>query len=218
MKKPVVDYRQMRFRNRNDPEFAHVKLLLCWVVYFLLYFLTENLIPTDACHVIHCALDDRIPFLEWFAVFYVGWYGLIIFSLVYFLLYRIDSFKKLQTYIFLTQMMATIIYILYPSRQMLRPEAFPRENICTAIIGMIYRVDTNTCVFPSLHAAISIAIASVWCRQKGISLWIKGGIAWFCAMVCLSVCFVKQHSVLDILAAIPVCLVAEWFVFGRKAK
>ena len=82
MKKPVVDYRQMRFRNRNDPEFAHVKLLLCWVVYFLLYFLTENLIPTDACHVIHCALDDIIPFCEWFLIPYVLWYGLVAGSLV----------------------------------------------------------------------------------------------------------------------------------------
>lgn len=218
MKKTMVDYRRLRWNNLNTPEFSHLKLLLGWPVYFLLYILTENLIPVDACHVIHAPLDDLIPFREGFALFYVGWYVLIVASLLYFLLYRADSFKNLQTYIFLTQMMATIIFVLYPSRQMLRPEVFPRENIWTGILGAIYRIDTNTCVFPSLHAAISIAIASVWCRQKGISLWIKGGIVWFCAMVCLSVCFVKQHSVLDVLAAIPVCLVAEWFVFFKKRK
>jgi hypothetical protein len=37
-------------------------------------------------------------------------------------------------------------------------------------------------------------------------------------MVCLSVCFVKQHSVLDVAGAVPVCLVAEWFVFLRKKQ
>ena len=84
--------------------------------------------------------------------------------------------------------------------------------------GAIYRIDTNTCVFPSLHVAISIALASVWSREKGISPWVKAGILWFCAMVCLSVCFVKQHSVWDVLGAVPVCLVAEWLVFGRKKK
>ena len=45
MKKPVVDYRQFRLSKINEPQFAHLKLLLGWVVYFLFYFLTENFIP-----------------------------------------------------------------------------------------------------------------------------------------------------------------------------
>ena len=194
------------------------KLLLCWVAYFALYLLTENLIPIDSCHVIHCALDDRIPFWEGFAVFYVGWYFLILFSLGYFYFCCPKSFVKLQLYIFITQLLATAVYILYPSCQLLRPETFPRENLFAAVMGLIYRIDTNTCVFPSLHAAISIAIASVWLREKGIPLWGRLCITWFCFMVCLSVCFVKQHSVLDVLAAIPVCLVAEGFLYRRKKK
>ena len=47
MKKPVVDYRDFRLRKINDPQFSHLKLLLGWVVYFILYFITENLIPTE---------------------------------------------------------------------------------------------------------------------------------------------------------------------------
>lgn len=193
-------------------------LLLGWAVYFLLYFLTENLIPADACHVIHCALDDRIPFCEWFVIFYVGWYGLILLSLGYFLLYSGESFRNLQIYIMITQGLAILIYVLYPSRQLLRPEVFPRENLGTAVMGLLYRIDTNTCVFPSLHAAISIAIASVWLREASASGWVKAWIVSFCVMVCMSVCFVKQHSVLDVLGAIPVCLAAEWFVHFRKLK
>ena len=34
-------------------------------------------------------------------------------------------------------------------------------------------------------------------------------------MVCLSVCFIKQHSSLDVLAALPVCLVAEIVLYGK---
>ena len=33
--------------------------------------------------------------------------------------------------------------------------------------------------------------------------------------VCLSVCFVKQHSAVDVFAAVPVCLLAEALVYGR---
>ena len=218
MKKPVVDYRRLRLNNLNTPEFSHLKLLLGWVGYFTLYFLTENLIPAENCHVIHSTLDDMIPFNEFFVIFYVGWYVLIVISLGYFLLYSVQSFRNLQTYIIITQILAMAVYILYPSRQDLRPDVFPRENILTAIMGLIYRFDTNTGVLPSLHVAYSMGIASTWLREKSASPLVKTIITVFSLMVCISVAFVKQHSVLDIFAAIPVCLVAEWFVFWRKKK
>lgn len=218
MKKPQTDYRTFRFRNLNTPEFSHLKLLLGWVVYFTLYVLTESLIPPERCHVVHCALDDRIPFREEFVIFYVGWYFLILFSLGYFLLYSVDSFRKLQTYFILIQLVAMAVYLLWPSRQELRPQVFPRENLLTAVVGLLYRIDTPTGVCPSVHVAGSVAIASVWLRERRAKPWQKAAIGCFCLMVCLSVSFLKQHSVVDILAAIPLCLIAEWFVFLRKKK
>ena len=75
---PAVDYREFRLSRINEPRFVHVKLLSGWVVYLVLYFITENLIPISACHVIHCALDDMIPFNEFFLIFYCFWYVLLI--------------------------------------------------------------------------------------------------------------------------------------------
>lgn len=218
MKKPQTNYRTLRFHNLNTPEFSHLKLLLGWVVYFALYVLTESLIPPERCHVVHCALDDRIPFREEFVIFYVGWYFLILFSLGYFLLYSVDSFRKLQTYFILIQLVAMAVYLLWPSRQELRPQVFPRENLLTAVVGLLYRIDTPTGVCPSVHVAGSVAIASVWLRERRAKPWQKAAIGCFCLLVCLSVSFLKQHSVVDILAAIPLCLIAEWFVFLRKKK
>ena len=111
MRKPVVDYRQFRFSKINTPQFSHLLLLLGWVGHFILFFLTENLIPVERCHVIHCSLDDIIPFCEWFLLPYVFWYLFIAGSLFYFLLYDIDSFKKLQTYIIITEIVAIITNI-----------------------------------------------------------------------------------------------------------
>ena len=62
MKQPVVDYRKLRLSNLRSPEFSHLLLLLGWVGYFILYFLTENLIPAEDCYPFHCRLDDLIPF------------------------------------------------------------------------------------------------------------------------------------------------------------
>ena len=213
---PAVDYRKLRLYNICTPEFKHLLLLLGWVGYFILYFLTENLIPPEVCYPVHCALDDRVPFCEWFVIPYVSWYLLIVGSMLYFLLYRVDSFKKMQTYIIVTQIIAMAVYILFPNRQDLRPEVFPRENILTDLLGMIYAFDTNTGVCPSLHVAYSMGIASTWLREKNVSRWVRAAIALWCGVICISVAFVKQHSVVDIFAAIPVCLVAEWFVFFRR--
>ena len=216
MRKPVVDYRKLRLNNITSPQFRHLFLLLGWVGYFLCYFLTENLIPAENCYPVWCPLDDIVPFNEWFVIPYVGWYVLIVVSLGYFALYNIENFKNLQTYIIITQVVAMVIYVLFPTRQDLRPETFPRENFLTWIMGIIYSFDTNTGVCPSLHVAYSLGIASTWLKERSASKGVKAFIVIFVALICLSVAFTKQHSVVDIYAAIPVCLLAEALVFGKS--
>ena len=215
MKKPVVDYREFRFSRLNEPRFSHLKLLLGWVVYFSLYFLTENLIPEEACHVIHCRLDDLIPFNEWFLIPYVFWYLLIVVSLGYFALYNTDSFRRLQIFIIVTQMTAMLIYILYPNRQDLRPEEFLRDNLLTRGVAFLYAFDTNTNVCPSLHVAYSIGIASVWLKEKGACVLWKSFVVVAVILICMSTCFIKQHSAMDALVALPVCLLAECITYGK---
>ena len=219
MKRPVVDYRTFRLNKINEPQFAHLKLLSGWLVYFALYFLTENLIPAEKCQPVHMWLDDVIPFHEVFLIPYVFWYFLIVFSLGYFLLYHVDSFKRLQTYIIVTQLTAMAIYILFPSRQDLRPAIFPRDNFLTDCIRILYAFDTNTGVCPSLHVAYSIGIASVWTKEKGASIWWKSFVVVAVILICLSTMFIKQHSAVDFFAALPVCLLAEFIVYHRpKAR
>ena len=216
MRKPVVDYRTFRLSKINDPQFSHLKLLLGWVGYFALYFLTENLIPVENCYVMHSRLDDMIPFCEVFVIPYVGWYLLVAGSLLYFALYNVDSFKRLQIFIIITQAVAMAIYILFPNMQDLRPEVFPRDNILTGIVGFLYSVDTNTNVCPSLHVAYSIGIASVWTKEKSVSKGFKVFVVIAVILICMSTTFIKQHSVIDGFAALPVCLLAEWIVYRRK--
>lgn len=212
MKRQIYDYSGFSLRKLNESRFSHLKLLGGWLIYFALYFITENLIPQSACHIIHSSLDDAIPFCEYFAVFYVGWYFFVGGSLLYTLLYNIDGFKQIQVFIMITQLLAMLCYIIYPSVQLLRPDEFTRRNLFTWIIGFIYSFDTPTGVCPSLHVAYSVGIASAVLKDKALPRLWKIAAVFFTIMVCLAVCFVKQHSVIDVFAAVPVCVIAEIIV------
>lgn len=216
MRKTAVDYRTLRFSNLGSPQFRHLWLLGSWVGYFILFVLTERLIPAESCYPVHCWIDDVIPFCEWFVIPYVGWYFLIAGSLMFFLLYNVENFKGLQIYIIVTQIVAMLCYIFFPTRQDLRPTVFPRENILTEAVGILYALDTNTGVCPSLHVAYSLGIGSAWLKEKQVSVWVKCLIVIMVILVCLSVAFIKQHSVIDFFAAIPMCVLAEWIAFGKS--
>ena len=218
MKTPLVDYRQFRFSKLNTPPFRHLKLLWAWPVYFAMYFLTENLIPPERLHTVHCALDDIIPFNEVFVIPYVFWYLLVAFTLLWFALYNVDGFRKLMTFLIVTQVVAVAIYILWPSQQLLRPEVFPRQNLLSQIVGFLYAFDTNTGVCPSLHVAYYLGIASVWLKERSASAGWKVFVVVAVILICLSTAFIKQHSVVDFFTAIPVCLLAEYIAFHRPAR
>ena len=218
MRKPAVDYRMLRLSKLRDPQYAHLQLLWGWIGYLILFFLTEKLIPVEKCYSVHSIVDNWIPFCEVFWIPYVFWYALIVISLGYFLLYNVDSFKRLQTYIMITQVIAIAVYILFPTRQDLRPVQFPRDNLLTRCVALLYRMDTNTGVCPSLHVAISLGILSVWTKENGVSRWWQIFVVVTVLLICLSTMFLKQHSAVDFLAALPVCLIAEVIVYRDRFR
>ena len=146
MNKPLTYYRKFRI---HKPKI----LLLSWVGYLLFYVLTEKWITPEMCYPVHHWLDDTIPFCEWFVIPYVFWYLLLAITVLYFLVYDIELFCKFQIYVLVVQFIAFSIYILFPTRQDLRPETFPRDNHLSTLVSLLYQFDDNTGVFPSLHVA-----------------------------------------------------------------
>ena len=218
MKKPVVDYRKLRLSNITSKEYRHLLLLIGWLIYFCMYCVTEKLIPVSKCHIVHSRVDDLIPFNEYFVIFYVSWYAFMVWSLLMFMLYDIKNFVRAQKIIVGMQIIAVITYIVWPSVQLLRPDHFEHENFCTWMLGIIYSKDTPTGVCPSLHVGYTLAVLSAWIATKDLKLWKKLLITAWALMICISVCFVKQHSFTDVWAALVLYLFLELLLFGRNIK
>ena len=213
---PQMDLKNFRLKRIREPQYRHFLLILFWPVYYLRYFLVEMINPAgSACHVMHCALDDLIPVCEWFLIPYGLWMVLMLALTAYTMLFDVEAFKKYMKFLMITITVSTTVFILYPTCQNLRPETFERNNLFTWILSIVYAADTNTNVCPSEHVIGSMAMlaAAFDCKYLSDRPWKKILITVSMILVSLSTVFLKQHSFLDVLYALPLCLIAFLIVY-----
>lgn len=211
---PVVDYRTFRLRKLNTPPFSHLKLLLFWPIFGLLFAFVERVGVTQAYTPVHCFLDDLIPFCEWFLLPYLFWFIYLVGIHAYTLLWDVKSFRKMMYFIILTYGVTMVIYLLFPTCQELRPETFARDNILTRFTAKFYAFDTNTNVCPSIHVIGSVAVmAAAWHSRHFSTAGWRWAFTAMTVLISISTVFMKQHSVLDVFAAIPICAGAWVLVY-----
>lgn len=215
----MVDYRKFRLNKLNTPEFEHLKYLLYWPIYGLLFLTVERLWIRPSYFPIHCALDDMIPFCEYFLIPYLFWFVFLVGIQIYALLFDTDAFKKMMKFVIVSYSIAMLVYIVFPNCQELRPLAFERDNIFTRFIAGFYQFDTSTNVCPSVHVIGSVAVALCAWNSKHFNTpgW-RVAFSVTAALISVSTVFMKQHSVIDVLAAIPVCVIALVVSYGRGKK
>ena len=195
-----------------------VPLLLYAVMYLTWFFYLERHVGNHY-HVIHMKADDYIPFCEYFIVPYLMWFGYMAVVVVY--LFFADKAEYKKACIFLCTGMTIFLMIstLWPNGHHLRPFLLPRNNMFADMVRALWRTDTPTNLWPSIHVYNSLGshFAVMNCsrlqKRKGIR------IASFILSVAiiLSTMFLKQHSVFDVLTAFVMAAVMYAFVYGRES-
>ena len=209
----MVDYRKLRPSNITSPEFRHLLLLLYWPIYGLTFLILERGLTLDY-HPVEAALDAKIPFCEYFVPAYYFWFVFLIGIHFYTGFFDVPAFKKLMYFIIITYTITSVIYIIYPTKQELRPTEFAGDNIFVTVINGLYNFDTNTNVCPSLHVIGSFAVLfTSWHCERFKTFWWQLGFISATVLICLSTVFLKQHSVVDIWVALAVCAVAYPFAY-----
>ena len=209
----MVDYRKLRPSNITSPEFRHLLLLLYWPIYGLTFLILERGLTLNY-HPVEAALDAKIPFCEYFVPAYYFWFVFLIGMHFYTGLFDVPAFKKLMYFIIITYTITSVIYIIYPTKQELRPTEFAGDNIFVTVINGLYNFDTNTNVCPSLHVIGSFAVLfTSWHCERFKTFWWQLGFISATVLICLSTVFLKQHSVIDIWTALAVCALAYPFAY-----
>ena len=212
-----VDYRRLSLRSILFGEHRYLNWLWYWLFYGIAFYALERLYTPAVWHPVSCALDAFVPFCEYFVFPYVFWFVFIIGMLAYTVFFEPQAFRGMMKFIVFSYTAALIIYFVYPNCQNLRPHSFTEPNVLTDFMRAYYVFDTNTNVCPSLHVIGSAAVAATaWNTER------FGTKAWrvvFCLVafvISISTVFLKQHSVLDLAFALPVCAGAYGVAFGKK--
>lgn len=205
-----------KLSDKINNDYSYIWMLIFWPAFGLLFSMEEKFIKLGSCHAVHCFLDDLIPFSEWFAVPYVLWFAYLIAAVFHTLFFDAGAFVKMMKFIMFTYLTSLCIYLIFPSCQMLRPQSFERDNFLTRFMAYYYSIDTNTNVCPSMHVLGSFAAFLGFVRGKAKrSAAFTALMAALTVLICISTVFVKQHSVLDILAALPLCAAGYAFFFAK---
>lgn len=230
---PINYYKDIRIHNLGTDKYKHVLLLIFWPIYGLVFMTLEKFMPSIWMHftgkefIYHEVIsktDALIPFCEWSVIPYYFWFAFLVGMGAYSLLFDIQAFRQFMWYVILTYSITSVIYLIYPTCQNLRPETFPRDNILVDIVKGMYDFDTNTNVCPSIHVLGSLAVCFPGLHSKTLKGW--GWKVFFIVstvLISISTVFMKQHSIIDIYAALilgAVCypMVYCWICKQPKAS
>ena len=192
-----------------------------WVVpaYFILYMLWFVYLEgrhTPSYHIVHTALDDMIPFIEFFVIPYFLWFVFVPFSVFLMIRAGRDEFNKVFTFLSIGMTVFLLISTFYPNGALLRPSVFPRKNFCTYLVMGLYSTDTATNLFPSIHVynSLGAAFAIMNCDKYREAKKLRIGSVILCILIILSTVFLKQHSVFDV--ATGIALAALMYILVYK--
>ena len=154
-------------------------------------------------HVIHMEIDDKIPFNEVFIIPYMLWFAYVAVTFLYFFFFDIRSYRKMCLFLFSGMTIFLIISSIYPNGHLLRPVTFERYNIFTQMVSTLYKADTPTNLFPSIHVYNSIGTHIAIIKSEKLREKKALCIASFVLMtlIIMSTVMLKQHSMFDVITA-----------------
>lgn len=187
-------------------KFSPLAVILYFPIYSIWFTALEK-INVDV-NIIYSPLDALIPFWEIFVIPYLLWFGYVAVVMVYFMFTSKGDFVRTGMFLMVGMTICLIIYTVFPNGIDMKPTEFARDNFMVDIVKYIYSIDTPTNVLPSIHCLNSIGIHIGIMKSKKLSgnKFVCNASAVMAVSICLSTVFIKQHSILDMFAAIVLAI------------
>ncbi len=211
-------YKIARFSGRHG--LYHVWPMIFYMIIYLAWFHIVEAIPRTHYLAITMPVDRVIPFVEVFVLPYVSWFAFVVIGITGCYLADRDTYDSLATSLMIGMTLFLFVSTFLPNRQPLRLIEMPRDNVFTRMITALWKTDTPTNVWPSIHvfntAAVEMAILkSNYPPFKKMPLRII--LTVWSVLIILSTVFIKQHSMFDVLTALGLIAVCYIRIYREDA-
>ena len=157
--------------------------------------------PARGVHILMTSLDQAIPFIKIFVIPYAAWVVYIFLTLIYLCFKdRTLAFKTLVVFD-IGLIICFIIYYFFQTQGPVRP-IITGNDLLSRTLQYIYSIDHPYNSFPSIHVMSSYLLMRAIRSRSWKTKWIQWFILGFSTSIILATLFIKQHMVLDVVAAI----------------
>lgn len=156
-------------------KYKHGIPLLIYMVIYLVWFAWLEKTNVKNYRVIHVTMDDYIPFCEVFVIPYLLWFAYVAAVVIYLFFKNKQDYYKTCTFLFTGMTVFLIISTLWPNGHHLRPAVLPRDNCLTWLVSMLWKTDTPTNLWPSIHVFNSMGAHFAVMRNKELASSKWGG-------------------------------------------
>ena len=194
----------MNILKRLYAKYKHGIPLAIYMIIYLSWFAWLESTNIKNYQVIHVTLDDYIPFWEVFVVPYFLWFAYVAAVVVFLFFKNRQEYYKCCVFLFTGMTIFLIISTLWPNGHHLRPPVMPRDNIFTSMVAFLWKTDTPTNLWPSIHVFNSLGahFAVMRCRSLADKKGIRIGSFILALSIILSTVLIKQHSVFDVITGL----------------
>ena len=195
-------------------KYRHAWLLSYAFIYLPWFMYLERTVTRDY-HIMHASLDDLIPFNEYFIIPYLLWFLYVAGTLVFFLFRSKEDYYKMCTFLFSGMTLSLIICTFFHNGTDFRPVIDPNKNIFSAAVAALYKTDTCTNVFPSIHVYNAVGTHIAISRSQILAKYrfLRLGSLLLTISICLATMFLKQHSIIDVCGAFLMSYAIHYLVY-----
>ena len=199
----------------------HIWTLLYVLIYLPWFWLLEQHVTTEFT-LISMPIDYKIPFCEYFIIPYYIWFLFVPVIMAYEFFYSKEEYYRCCALMFTGMTIFLLICTIWPNGLDLRQDISYRNNFCAKLVQGLYKTDTSTNVFPSMHVFNTLGCLIALYTSKGMKrrYFIKSIATIIGILIILATVFLKQHSVWDVIGAFVLTLILYLIVYvpkwGRK--
>ena len=199
------------------PNYARLPLFLCLVTDLVAFYL-PRLLGVQARYDLSVALDTCFPPVPLFTVIYFA--AFVFWTVNYILICR--QSKELTQRLFFADTFCKVVclicffavpcYIVQPANEQI-------TGTGAWLLRLLYAVDEPNNLFPSIHCLVSwLSFRPLLSRDaKRVPIGYKAFSGIFCALVCLSTLYTRQHVLADWVSGFAAAEIG-WLLFGAVRR